>query len=324
MAVPILRPSSTSYPHPPATRFSSTQAHRAFWHAESAGECNEVTISTELTSFTLYRYYGLDGHVPPSRRLGVSFLPLNCHDRSFNNCYISIPSSTFNSPSPTIRFITPASLTSASLTSTIPSTKIAQPIIDDIPRPGTVKSIIPCTPLGIVKCYHEISQAAISIALPFLAIWTLYSVLSTFSSSSFDVTSTTQPNTSDLVKFNIFTAGYQGNRSLEASSMHTSSTSTVASTILPSSTTTTTTTTVIFDELDALVPRREACRIANPMPVERQPRPYPPTDSGPILLLPSPILLHLSSSMSGHLNKHRQLADLRSQSDSQASFLFTH
>ncbi|KAG2754165.1 hypothetical protein P692DRAFT_20870399 [Suillus brevipes Sb2] len=128
----------------------------------------------------------------------------------------------------------------------------------------------------------------------------------------------TRTNTSDLAKFNIFTAEYQGNRSLEASSTHTSSTST----ILPSSTTTTTT--VIFNELDALVPRREACRIANPTPVERQPRPYPPTDPGPILLLPSPILLHLLSRMSGHLNKHCQLADLRSQSDSQASFSFNH
>lgn len=36
MAVPTLRPSSITYPHPPATRFSSTQAHRAYWHAESA------------------------------------------------------------------------------------------------------------------------------------------------------------------------------------------------------------------------------------------------------------------------------------------------
>jgi hypothetical protein len=50
---------------------------------------------------------------------------------------------------------------------------------------------------------------AISIALPFLAIRTLYSVLSTFSSSSFDATTTTQPNTSDLAKFNIFTGEWQ-------------------------------------------------------------------------------------------------------------------
>lgn len=50
-----------------------------------------------------------------------------------------------------IRFITPASLAS-----TIPSSKVTQPIIDDIPPPGTVKSIIPCTPLGVVKCLEYI------------------------------------------------------------------------------------------------------------------------------------------------------------------------
>ncbi|OJA20422.1 hypothetical protein AZE42_10772 [Rhizopogon vesiculosus] len=50
-----------------------------------------------------------------------------------------------------IRFITPASLTS-----TLPSTKVTQPVIDDIPPPGTVKSIIPCTPLGVVKCLEYI------------------------------------------------------------------------------------------------------------------------------------------------------------------------
>lgn len=50
-----------------------------------------------------------------------------------------------------IRFITPTSLTS-----TIPSTKVTQPIIDDIPPPGTVKSIIPCTPLGVVKSLEYI------------------------------------------------------------------------------------------------------------------------------------------------------------------------
>lgn len=50
-----------------------------------------------------------------------------------------------------IRFITPASLAS-----TIPSSKVIQPIIDDIPPPGTVKSIIPCTPLGVVKCLEYI------------------------------------------------------------------------------------------------------------------------------------------------------------------------
>lgn len=82
------------------------------------------------------------------------------------------------------------------------------------------------TQTRFIMRYRKQLLKAISIALPFLAIRTLYSVLSTFSSSSFDVTSTTQPNTSDLAKFNIFTAGYQGNQTLEASSTYTSSTST--------------------------------------------------------------------------------------------------
>jgi hypothetical protein len=51
---------------------------------------------------------------------------------------------------------------------------------------------------------------AISIALPFLAIRTLYSILSTFSSSSFSLTSTsTTSNTGDLAKFNLFTGEWQ-------------------------------------------------------------------------------------------------------------------
>ncbi|KAG2110446.1 hypothetical protein BD769DRAFT_1674606 [Suillus cothurnatus] len=54
-----------------------------------------------------------------------------------------------------IRFITPASLTSI-----IPSTKIAQPIIDDIPPPGTVKSIIPCTPLGVSSISECITRSS--------------------------------------------------------------------------------------------------------------------------------------------------------------------
>ncbi|KAG1765528.1 hypothetical protein EDD22DRAFT_774909 [Suillus occidentalis] len=60
-----------------------------------------------------------------------------------------------------------------------------------------------------VMRYRKQLLKAISIALPFLAIWTLYSVLSTFSSSSFDVTTTIQPNTGDLAKFNIFTGEWQ-------------------------------------------------------------------------------------------------------------------
>lgn len=50
---------------------------------------------------------------------------------------------------------------------------------------------------------------AISIALPFLAIRTLYGVLSTFSSSTVSVTGTTESNTSDLAKFNMITGEWQ-------------------------------------------------------------------------------------------------------------------
>ncbi|KAG1744545.1 uncharacterized protein EDB91DRAFT_1246671 [Suillus paluster] len=58
--------------------------------------------------------------------------------------------------------------------------------------------------------YRKQLLKAISIALPFLAIRTLYSVLSTFSSSTFDISSTSsQPNTSDLAKFNILTGEWQ-------------------------------------------------------------------------------------------------------------------
>ncbi|KAH7929343.1 hypothetical protein BV22DRAFT_131576 [Leucogyrophana mollusca] len=47
---------------------------------------------------------------------------------------------------------------------------------------------------------------AISIALPFIAVRTLYSILSTFSSDTFAVTGTaTTPNTSSLAKFNMTT-----------------------------------------------------------------------------------------------------------------------
>lgn len=65
------------------------------------------------------------------------------------------------------------------------------------------------TQTRFIMRYRKQLLKAISIALLFLAIRTLYSVLSTFSSSSFLVTSTTQPNTSDLAKFNIFTGEWQ-------------------------------------------------------------------------------------------------------------------
>ncbi|KAH7905840.1 hypothetical protein BJ138DRAFT_1175102 [Hygrophoropsis aurantiaca] len=50
-----------------------------------------------------------------------------------------------------IRFIEPKSLTSS-----LPSSGTHIPGKDDTPPPGTVKSIIPCTPLGVVKCLEHI------------------------------------------------------------------------------------------------------------------------------------------------------------------------
>ncbi|KAG1829518.1 hypothetical protein EV424DRAFT_432510 [Suillus variegatus] len=65
------------------------------------------------------------------------------------------------------------------------------------------------TRIHFVLRYRKQLLKAVSIALPFLAIRTLYSVLSTFSSSSFSITGTTEPNTSDLAKFNILTGEWQ-------------------------------------------------------------------------------------------------------------------
>ncbi|KAF8559442.1 NAD(P)-binding protein [Imleria badia] len=50
-----------------------------------------------------------------------------------------------------IRFIEPKSLTSP-----VPSTVPHVPVKDDVPPPGMVKSILPCTPLGVVKCLEYI------------------------------------------------------------------------------------------------------------------------------------------------------------------------
>ncbi|KAG1908567.1 uncharacterized protein F5891DRAFT_1098125 [Suillus fuscotomentosus] len=65
------------------------------------------------------------------------------------------------------------------------------------------------TQVGFVMRYRKQLLKAISIALPFLAIRTLYSVLSTFSSDSFSITGTTESNTSDLAKFNVLTGEWQ-------------------------------------------------------------------------------------------------------------------
>ncbi|KAG2160199.1 uncharacterized protein EDB93DRAFT_45469 [Suillus bovinus] len=67
------------------------------------------------------------------------------------------------------------------------------------------------TQIGSALRYRKQLLKAISIALPFLAIRTIYSVLSTFSSSSFAITTTgtTEANTGDLAKFNMFTGEWQ-------------------------------------------------------------------------------------------------------------------
>ncbi|KAF8845459.1 hypothetical protein BDN67DRAFT_999611 [Paxillus ammoniavirescens] len=60
--------------------------------------------------------------------------------------------------------------------------------------------------------YRKQLLLAISAAMPFLAVRALYSVLSTFSSSTFittGTTSTTSTSTNDLAKFNMFTGEWQ-------------------------------------------------------------------------------------------------------------------
>jgi hypothetical protein len=58
--------------------------------------------------------------------------------------------------------------------------------------------------------YRKQLLAAVSAALPFLAVRTLYSVLSTFSSSTFGVTTgTTTDSNNALAKFNMFTGEWQ-------------------------------------------------------------------------------------------------------------------
>ncbi|KAG9001826.1 hypothetical protein FRB90_011530 [Tulasnella sp. 427] len=51
-----------------------------------------------------------------------------------------------------IRFIKPQSLTAATSSSALTSSNATAPTNSDVPPEGTVKSILPCTPLGIVKC----------------------------------------------------------------------------------------------------------------------------------------------------------------------------
>ncbi|KAN0100951.1 hypothetical protein V8E55_000935 [Tylopilus felleus] len=62
-----------------------------------------------------------------------------------------------------------------------------------------------------VMKYRKQLLVAVTVALPFLAVRTLYSVLSTFSSNSFGVSSTTTTthNDSPLAKFNMFTGEWQ-------------------------------------------------------------------------------------------------------------------
>lgn len=57
--------------------------------------------------------------------------------------------------------------------------------------------------------YRKQLLLAVSVALPFLAVRTLYSVLSTFSSSTFTTTGTTSSSNSDLAKFNMFSGEWQ-------------------------------------------------------------------------------------------------------------------
>ncbi|OJA19479.1 hypothetical protein AZE42_04922 [Rhizopogon vesiculosus] len=60
-----------------------------------------------------------------------------------------------------------------------------------------------------VMRYRKELLKAISIALPFLAVRTLYSVLSTFSSSTFSFSTSSTSSDGDLAKFNIVTGEWQ-------------------------------------------------------------------------------------------------------------------
>ncbi|KIK38241.1 hypothetical protein CY34DRAFT_404737 [Suillus luteus UH-Slu-Lm8-n1] len=71
------------------------------------------------------------------------------------------------------------------------------------------------TQIRFVMKYRKQLLKVISVALPFLAIRTVYSVLTMFSTSSYvmittaTTAATIQPNTGDLAKFNIFTGEWQ-------------------------------------------------------------------------------------------------------------------
>ena len=56
-------------------------------------------------------------------------------------------------PYHSIRFLQPKTLASSLPTST---SNDAPPAVNDEPPPGYVKSILPCTPLAIVKCLEHI------------------------------------------------------------------------------------------------------------------------------------------------------------------------
>ena len=56
-------------------------------------------------------------------------------------------------PPSSIRFLQPKTLASSLPTST---SNDAPPAVNDEPPPGYVKSILPCTPLAIVKCLEYI------------------------------------------------------------------------------------------------------------------------------------------------------------------------
>lgn len=53
--------------------------------------------------------------------------------------------------STSIRYFEPKSLLSS-----VPSTAPPAPAVEDQPPAGTVKSILPCTPLAVVKCLEHI------------------------------------------------------------------------------------------------------------------------------------------------------------------------
>jgi methylenetetrahydrofolate dehydrogenase (NAD+) len=75
--------------------------------------------------------------------ISITSLSLSAHLRPWSDTY---------GPPTSIRYLEPKSLLGLSP----PVADSHAPLKDDVPPPGTVKSILPCTPLGVVKCLERV------------------------------------------------------------------------------------------------------------------------------------------------------------------------